>query len=77
MSDQTTTPRKVGRVTAAATTGSAAGYAAATVLVWLLSVAGLEVPDPVADALGLLITVAATIIGGWLVKPSSRGDHAA
>lgn len=79
MSEDTTTtqPRRIGRVTAAATTGGAAGYAAATVIVWVLSVAGLQVPDAVADALGLLITAAASLIGGWLIRPTSKGDHAA
>jgi len=61
-------PRTVGPVTA----GSAAGTAAAIVIVYVASLFGLEVPDPVACALALLLTVA----GGLLVKPTAKGDHA-
>jgi hypothetical protein len=60
--------RAVGPVTAA----SGAGYAASVVLVWLVeTVTGLDVPEGVEDALGLLCTIA----GGLLVP--ERGSHAA
>jgi putative effector of murein hydrolase LrgA (UPF0299 family) len=58
----------VGPVTAA----SAAGTASAVVIVYVASLFGLQVPDPVAGALALLLTVA----GGLLAKPAGTGDHA-
>jgi hypothetical protein len=58
--------RTVGPVTA----GSAAGTAAAVLVVYVASLFGLEVPDPVAGALAVLLTVA----GGYLVKPRPAPD---
>jgi hypothetical protein len=62
------TQRTVGPVTA----GSAAGTSAAIVIVYVASLFGLQVPDLVAGALALLLTVA----GGLLVRPARTGGHA-
>ena len=60
--------RAVGPVTAA----SGAGYAASVVLVWLVeTITGLDVPEGVEDALGVLMTIA----GGLLVP--TKGEHVA
>ena len=64
----TPAPRRIGPVTAA----SAAGTSAALVLVYVAGLFGLNVPDPVAGALALLLTLA----GGYLVKPAGGPEPA-
>jgi hypothetical protein len=50
------------------TTGAGAGAAAAIVLVYVVeTLTGLDVPQLVEGALGVLLTVG----GGWLVLPGS------
>lgn len=64
MTEPATPARTVGPVT----TASAAGGAAAIVLVYVVeTLTGLDVPTLVEAALGLLLTVA----GGWAVKPGT------
>lgn len=67
--------RTVGAVTAASTTGAGAGYAAATIIVWIISLFGLDA-TPIEDALGLVLTVGGGLLGGYLV-PSGGGRRAA
>ena len=62
------TPRRVGPVTAAST----AGTALALVLVYVAGLCGLDVPEPVAGAVALLLTLA----GGFLVEPA-EAEHSA
>lgn len=69
--------RTIGPVTAAAAAGGTAGSALALVLVWVLSLAGIAVPEPVADAFSLLLGLLLALLGGWLVPPARKGDHAA
>lgn len=52
------------------TTASAAGTATALILVYVAGLFGLEVPDPVAGAVALLLTLA----GGFMVKPRPAPD---
>lgn len=52
--------------------GAAAG-ALTTVLVWVVSLTGLEVPDVVAAAVTTLVIFAAS----YLTPAASSGDHAA
>lgn len=66
---QTTDKRSVGPVTLA--TGGAA--AATTVICWILSTAGIDVPGEVQGS----VTVLLILLAGYLVKPASRGEHAA
>ncbi|WP_405472393.1 hypothetical protein [Paenarthrobacter ilicis] len=74
---QTPTPsRTVGPVTAAATAGSGTGYALGIVVVWVLSTSGVNVPGPVADAIGFLLTVGLSFAGGWLVPPGTGSRRA-
>lgn len=67
--------RGVGAVTVAAGAGSVAGYAAGSVLVWILAQIGLDASE-IEEPLGVLFTVAGTVFGGWLVKPGT-GKRAA
>ena len=60
--------RGIGAVTVSSSAGAGAGYAAAKVVVWLLAQFGVDA-TPIEDALGLIITLAGGVIGGWLVKP--------
>jgi len=60
--------RSVGPVTVAAGGGSVVGYAASTVIVWFLAQLGVDAAE-IEDALAVLLTVAGTVLGGWLVKP--------
>lgn len=62
--------RTVGPVTVAAGGGSVVGYAAATVIVWILAQLGVNASE-IEDAIAVLLTVAGTVLGGWLVKPGS------
>lgn len=69
------TKRSVGPVTVAAGGGAGAGYAAAEVLVWTAGQFGVDA-SPIQAAIGLLLTVAGAVVGGWLVKPGG-GDRVA
>lgn len=62
------TKRAVGPVTVAAGGGTVVGYAAAKVLVWFLATLGVDAAE-IEDALAVLLSVAGTVVGGWLVKP--------
>lgn len=61
--------RTIGPVTTAA--GGAA--AVTTVICWLLSLAGVDVPGEVQGS----VTVILVLLAGYLVKPATRGEHAA
>lgn len=67
--------RTAGPVTQAATTGAVVAGAVTTIVVWLLSLAGVQVPELVAGALTTLLTAAGAWVGGWSVKP--LGSHRA
>ena len=70
-------PRSVGPVTLAATGGGGAGYALALVLIWLgETLARVDVPGNVEDAIGLLLTLLLSLAAGWMVPGKPRGDHA-
>lgn len=68
------TKRSVGPVTVAAGAGTVAGYAAGSVLVWILAQLGLDASS-IEEALGVLLSLAGTVLGGWLVK-SGGGKRA-
>ena len=55
--------RVIGPVTGAATLGAAVG----TIIVWLGTLWGLEVPQPVEGAIIVILTA----LGGWIVKPGA------
>ena len=61
--------RTVGPVTTGAAAGTGVAGAAAVVLVWLLSLTGLDVPAEVSAAVAVLLGGIGTIIGGFLVRP--------
>ena len=61
--------RTVGPVTTGAATGTGVAGASAILLVWLLSLAGLDVPEPVVGAITLLLGAVGTLVGGFLVRP--------
>jgi|GEM_PF-2763408 len=61
--------RTVGPVTKAAASGTIVAAAAVLFLRWLLSLAGVTLPDDVGDALTLLLPIAGTVVGGWIAKP--------
>ena len=65
----TTQHRTVGPVTTGAAAGTGVAGAAAVVLVWLLSLTGLDVPAEVSAAVAVLIGGIGTLIGGFLVRP--------
>lgn len=56
-------PREVGPVTGAAALGGSIGL----VVGYLITLAGLDVPEPVQGAIVVLLTV----LGGYLVKPGT------
>ena len=65
------TTRKPGPTTAlAAGTGGLSG-AVVTIILWIATINGLEVPAEVGAALGVILTVAGAVIGGWLA-PSTE-----
>ncbi|AYQ99933.1 membrane protein [Arthrobacter phage Mendel] len=69
MADTDTEKRSVGPVTLA--TGGAA--AATTIICWVLSLAGVDVPGEVQGSITVLLVLAA----GYAVRPASRGRYAA
>lgn len=72
------TKRKVGKVSLASGGGAGAGYAAAQVIVWALAQWSIDAAE-IVEPLGLLLTVAGALLGGYLVKPrdDEGGKHAA
>lgn len=65
------TGKKIGTTTMGATAGTGLAGAAAVVLVWVLTVCGVEVPEEVAAALAVLIGGVGTLVGGKLA-PSNQ-----
>lgn len=65
--------RRVGAVTTAAAAGSGAGYAAAKIIVWALSLASIEAAE-IVEPLGLVLTVGGAVLGGYLKRPVPRRD---
>lgn len=61
--------RTVGPVTTGSAAGTGVAGAAAVVLVWLLTLTGLDVPSEVSAAVAVLLGGVGTIVGGWLVRP--------
>jgi hypothetical protein len=76
MAESPAPARKAGVVTLAATAGGTVGGATALVAVWLLSLAGVAVPDNVADAFTILATALLSLAGGWLVPPGTGSRRA-
>lgn len=72
------TKRKVGKVSLASGGGAGAGYAAAQVIVWALAQWSIDAAE-IVEPLGLLLTVAGALLGGYLVKPGGNdgGKYAA
>lgn len=66
-----TETRTIGPVTQGALKGGGAAGAITVLLVWVASLLGLDVPEPVAAAVTLLISLGGTAFGGWLVWPGS------
>lgn len=64
------TGKKIGTTTMGATAGTGLAGAAAVVLVWILTVCGVEVPAEVAAALAALIGGVGTLLGGKLAPTS-------
>ena len=64
------TGKKIGTTTMGATAGTGLAGAAAVVLVWILTVCGVEVPAEVAAALAVLIGGVGTLLGGKLAPTS-------
>jgi hypothetical protein len=64
-------------VTTAAAAGTGVAGAAAIVLVWLLSLIGVDVPTEVSAAFAVLLAAVGSIVGGYLVRPveSTPGRH--
>lgn len=59
---------------AASAGGGGAGLALSTVLVWLLTSNGIEVPDPVAAAIGALITAGLASAAAYLQRDRLREE---
>lgn len=60
----------IGPVTKSATAGTGVAGAAAILIVWILGMFGLEVPEPVAAAIAVLISAIGTLIGGKIILPT-------
>lgn len=70
-SDSYATTPEQGRVVGPVTIGASTGAAAGVVLTWLLSLAGVEVPPAVQNAVAVLLPPLLALLGGWLVKPGT------
>jgi high-affinity Fe2+/Pb2+ permease len=71
-----TNTRTIGPVTTAAAAGTGVAGAAAIVLVWLLSLIGVDAPTEVSAAFAVLLAAVGSIVGGYLVRPTSEpGRH--
>ena len=64
------------KVTAGAGAGSA-GLAISTILVWVLTSNGVEVPEPVATAIGSLLTLGLSAGAAYLKRDPMREEYVA
>lgn len=64
-----TEKRSIGTVSVSAGAGAGAGYSLANVIVWGVQTIWAIDATPISDDLGLILTVAGALFGGWLVKP--------
>lgn len=62
------------KVTAAAG-GGGLGVAVATILVWILTANGVEVPEPAATAIGAVISAALAAGAGYLRRDPMRSAY--
>ena len=67
--------RGVGPVTTAAAAGGTVGGAVAVLVLYVVESLWGELPGAVAGALQLVVTTLFTLIGGFIVKPDSKGKH--
>lgn len=68
--------RSVGAVTVAAASGSVVGAAVARIIVFVIGLAGVDA-SPIEDALGIVISAAGAVYGGYLVPPQGTGKRVA
>ncbi len=71
------TKRTVGAVSAAAGAGAGTAGSLAVILVWVISLLGVEVPSEVAAALATVIGAAGAVYGGYLVPSPGTGKRVA
>ena len=62
------------KVTAAAG-GGGLGVAVATILVWILTANGVDVPEPAATAIGAVISSALAAAAGYLKRDPARSGY--
>lgn len=78
MSTRITTPdaaKTVGPVTTSAAAGAGVAGAATVLIVWAMTSAGVDVPDPVSQAITTLLAAVGALVGGWLAP--SQADAVA
>lgn len=68
--------RRVGVVTTSSTGGGAVAGALTVLVVWVLSMRGIDVPAEVASGFTVILAFIGGIIGGWLVKPGTGSRRA-
>lgn len=61
--------RTIGVVTQSSTGGATVAGGITIIIVWLLSLSGVEVPPEVASGFTVIIGAIGALVGGWLVKP--------
>lgn len=63
--------RKIGVVTTTATAGLTISGALTVLVVYVLSLNGIDLPEHVSNALTVLLCAIGGLVGGWLVKPGT------
>lgn len=75
MADHIENKGHIGPVTTSSAAGTGIAGAAGVLIVYLLSLFGLEVPNEVAAAIVVLIGAIGTLVGGKLVSPERTIQH--
>lgn len=63
--------RKIGHVTQASTGGATLAGGLTVIIVWLASLAGVDIPAEVGSGITVVLGAIGALVGGWLVKPGS------
>lgn len=61
--------RTIGVVTQSSTGGATVAGGITIIIVWLLSLSGVDVPPEVASGFTVIIGAIGGLVGGWMVKP--------
>lgn len=75
MAEETKPKGTIGPVTTSSAAGTGIAGAAGVLIVWIVSLFGLEIPAEVAGAIVVLLGAIGTLVGGKVVPPERAGKR--